>query len=1038
MQTSGGGIQQFRINGSMFHRMNMEAQPFQPEDIPNRYPPQFLQLYYLDPTMANNRRHDIFSTLSQYVIHGLQECLHEHNANIRMFTRNAYDHRMGLDVEDVRLIFREDGTRDQRRWQAPTGEGADQIRVVMANVGDDGDADITHMRDIVVSYRYQEGERPRKWRISDLNPHYDALAFPLLFPYGETQWSTDMLHSAPLLLDIREQQQLVYVGPDRFNNNEPEGRGRGGTITLREHAAFRLMTRDYGSNHLLHAYRLSQEYMVDQYCRIEGQRLIFQKKQQKRIRADLFQGLQDAIEAADGDIDLANVGQRIILSSSFTGSPRHNMQLYMDSMAVVAQLGKQDLFLTFTCNPEWPEISEAILQEGVAMESADRPELISRVFNIKLKALIKRIIDDQVFGKVIAFLEVIEFQKRGLPHAHILIWFAPEDKPRTPEDIDSIVCAQLPDEVAHPELLQLVTKFMIHKCSPQKCCQEGFCSKRFPKQFREETEIADDGYPEYARPNNNRSVQVYIEGKGMCTFDNRHVVPYNPQLLREFGAHINVEVANNIVGVKYLHKYVYKGHDMGSAEFIVVVDPTAIRQPHEPGVEEPQRPVNELDRYVQGRTVAASEAAWRIYDFRLHFNEPAVIRLQLHTENNQMVTFQEDADAMLVADGPPPKTTLTEYFELNKIHAEARELFYYEIPRKFVWDNRIKTWTRRRRMPRFTPLGRVYSAFKTAKDNGERYYLRLLLHHVKGATSFESIRTIDGVIHATNKAACAALGLLRDDDESKNALAEASLWAMPRSLRLLFATLLAENQPNDPPALWHQFKKDLADDFLHQHRLRLNNMHAPLCMEVEDRALRHIRDLLQQHGFTLSQFNLREPNGDDPLLDLTNLPPIIQDHMRYDRDTLLASLNGTVTGLNIHQRRIYDAIMDDVEKLRSPDPIIRRATKCTFVYAAGGCGKTHVFNLLLDTVRSQVGGVALGSASSGIASQLLHGIPSTSHSLLKIPIQLDAQSVCNVPCGSRQAELLRYATTITIDEAIMLEVSLEYFRRFFTTQYPRR
>ena len=119
----------------------------------------------------------------------------------------------------------------------------------------------------------------------------------------------------------------------------------------------------------------------------------------------------------------------------------------------------------------------------------------------------------EVLGKVVAYLSVIEFQKRGLPHAHILIHFAPEDKPRTPADIDSIISAQLPDPESQPRLYAAVTKHMLHgPCgagynaySPCMHRETKTCTKRFPKPFQAETEAGDDSYPIYARPDNGRT-----------------------------------------------------------------------------------------------------------------------------------------------------------------------------------------------------------------------------------------------------------------------------------------------------------------------------------------------------------------------------------------------------------------------------------------------------------------------------------------------------------------------------------------------------
>ena len=111
------------------------------------------------------------------------------------------------------------------------------------------------------------------------------------------------------------------------------------------------------------------------------------------------------------------------------------------------------------------------------------------------------------------------------------------------------------------------------------CMVDGRCSKKFPKVFLEKTVDSADGYPQYRRPNDGRTVR-----KGGFNLDNRHVVPYNPFLSRKYQAHLNVEICSSVASVKYLYKYVYKGPDMA-----------------EVAVEEPKQPVHEIHRFVNSR-----------------------------------------------------------------------------------------------------------------------------------------------------------------------------------------------------------------------------------------------------------------------------------------------------------------------------------------------------------------------------------------------------------------------------------------------------
>ena len=82
----------------------------------------------------------------------------------------------------------------------------------------------------------------------------------------------------------------------------------------------------------------------------------------------------------------------------------------MDAMAIVRTFGKPTLFVTITCNPKWPEITAALLP---GQKPEDRPDLVARVFRLKLERIVSDLTKDGVFGKTCAHMRVIEFQKRG-------------------------------------------------------------------------------------------------------------------------------------------------------------------------------------------------------------------------------------------------------------------------------------------------------------------------------------------------------------------------------------------------------------------------------------------------------------------------------------------------------------------------------------------------------------------------------------------------------------------------------------------------
>eukprot|EP00798_Chlamydomonas_sp_ICE-L_P013350 gene13350-19192_t len=530
--------------------------------------------------------------------------------------------------------------------------------------------------------------------------------------------------------------------------------------------------------------KLSLELMVDSHCQVEGQRLNWFRHSQDKIRSEMYIGLQDAVLAQDhhapplmGD----QVGQqKKILPSSFIGGPRHMHQLYQDAMAVVRKLGKPDLFVTFTCNPKWQEIQEALLP---GQKPADRPDIVSRVFRLKLDALLDDLVKKGVLGRVIGHIHVVEFQKRGLPHAHILLILAAEDKLKCCTDYDQVITAHLPDP------------------------NEGKCTKNYPRPFCDETKDSTDGYPVYRRPDNGRTVKKAVNHGGerrTVTLDNQHVVPYNRALSAKYEAHINVEHCATVRRLKYLYKYVYKGHDRAQVAFInkgpqgQVQDVAAVVAPRD-----------EIAEYLDGRYVGACEAIWRLFSFHLHEQGPHVQRLAVHLDGQLPVTFEDTSIIDQVVASEQPQSTLTAWFKLNQDDQNARQHLYHDIPQHYVFNTKEKLWTKRQRQgPMRIPLptvGRMYFVHPSA---GETFFLRVLLCHVRGATSFEDLRTVQHegqtVICSTFCEAARRHGLLQDDHEYHDCLDEAISCSSAGFVRNVFTMLLSHHSLTDPLAMWEK------------------------------------------------------------------------------------------------------------------------------------------------------------------------------------------------------------------------------------------
>ncbi|GKB34436.1 ATP-dependent DNA helicase PIF1-like protein [Tanacetum coccineum] len=171
-------------------------------------------------------------------------------------------------------------------------------------------------------------------RISELHPSYLALHYLLFFPYGEDNYRSDIFH---------------------------EG-----------------------------------QFIVDAFTMIESERLTFNCKNDNDLRSETYSKLATLAHNSDFRVKLR--GKKVILNSNFTRSPRYMIQNYLDTMTLCKFYGYPDLFITFTCNPNWPVITRFMEKRG--LKSEDCPDVISRVFKIKLDCLMKELKDGHIFGRV--------------------------------------------------------------------------------------------------------------------------------------------------------------------------------------------------------------------------------------------------------------------------------------------------------------------------------------------------------------------------------------------------------------------------------------------------------------------------------------------------------------------------------------------------------------------------------------------------------------------------------------------------------------
>ena len=789
VQHPGQGPKVVTIHGQAYHLTS-------PPDPPPGQPRTFAQLYVLNSRQGIRQR--LRLPENSHLRANVVECLHDELMRV-----NPYVHDFQYMGELMRQQQAEAAARNEipqpvrmiipqrretdRRYDEPS---ATEIAAVF--VGEEGGPPNPTQRDIHIYLR----ENRDTVTINAISPHADPMTYPILFPYGDSGWHPD----------IRE------IDADGNPN-------RNTRVSMAQFYAYRFADRDTFST-ILRGGLLFQQLLVDAAAKIEGEKCHWVRTHQDHLRVNAYQGLMDHVRNR-AELQNVGVGRVVILPATFTGSQRNMHQNYQDSMAIVQGEGKPDMFITITVNPKSPEITEHLLPHQTAN---DRPDIVCRVFLLKVKALKEDLFDNQLFGRVIAYVDTIEFQKRGLPHMHLLIFLAQQDKPRTPQDIDRLVSAEIPDPQEQPELYQKVRKHMIHgPCGEMNpnciCMQDGHCKKNFPKPLNVgEMQYDVDGFPLYRRRNR------FITNVRGHDVNDSFVVPYNPTLLQKYDCHINVEICSSIKSVKYIFKYIHKGYDCAHLE-----------------IREGLLHHDEILEYLNARYLGPHEACFKIHGHTLHHMSHSVERLAVHLPLQQNVYFREGQEERALQINQ--NTTLTAWFDLNNRDPEAREHLYHEIPEHYTFNNRTKTWKKRQR-----PAKTYSRMYQVQPSQPEKFSLRMLLLHCPGALSFQDLRTVEDHEYPTFQDAARAMGLLQDDTELRRCLEEAHLMQMPRQMRALFATILLFNPPSDPNRLFLDFQEAMSEDFVNAERQRQNNdavvfeqRHMHLC-------LFHIDMELKSHG----------------------------------------------------------------------------------------------------------------------------------------------------------------------------------------------
>lgn len=353
-------------------------------------------------------------------------------------------------------------------------------------------------------------------------------------------------------------------------------------------------------------------------------------------------------------------------------------------------------------------------------------------------------------------------------------------------------------------------------------------------------------------------------------------------------------------------------------------------------------------------------------------------------------------------------STLEAYFKHNaeiKSHNHSSDNvsrqynFYWQMPENFKWIGKSSKWEPRVRHLRV--IGRIHNVNFVAQP--ELYHLRLLLFHVKDATSFEDLRTVTDIQYQTYKQACLARGLTYDDQQWIEGLQESALFKMPVAMRSLFVQILIYGSPENPKRLWETFQENLSEDFIHAARQNgqpienaINRAYRIIAKKLNTEATegRNFQYWVQTFGFEdIHNYDLEDN----------------QDNSNTDESAVLGQQMYQL--LKGKQIEVVNSILQAVNNTASE-------TKCFFIDGPGGTGKTFIYKTLYYMLTGKRYKVKC-MAFTGIASILLPN-GRTSHKTFGMKVPLTPDSVSSIKPNSSKARLLAEIDIFLMDEAPML------------------
>jgi len=858
----------------------------------------------------------------------------------------------------------------------------------------------------------------------------EAGAYPLLFPTGQGGWYGE----------VEDGCGRTICHPRYMNSSEVDTVHQYVKYMMYQHCA-----------RLTFLGTVTQQWVLDMFSR--WQEIVFHfMARDMRVSKSVRMRL-----CSMRDLEMTRVnafgkkGRPLAIPASVSGSPAARRKSCREAMAVIAELGPAQGWITATCNPRWEEIAESARQMYPANDfgtdvRALPPELLAhiatRVYWSKYLNFLKLLRDGHFsFGRRTTYIQVVhEFQQRFFPHFHLLCrWF--DYDTLTEAQLDFMYCARLffyeectsapkDFDVSHAghreklrkmscecgahKLHRLVQSLMRHTCSKKSAtaCRyqgnvrlDGTCAKRFPKEAGTPTSQASfTDASGFFHPKRPYEEDAYVVPYNRCVL--AYMLEQNPR--GYFNFHNNWDQCAGAHTLEYVFEYQHKGPDFTEISVDDAINDVA----------------KEFKEFQRLRHVGFAEAVMRFLKMELVHNEPGVSEVSVHLENEQFIAVPENASDEEVRHRLSCKESpLLRYFWRHPdLHTLRLTEFYGTYDLKPLCPNG--------KVPlRDNPPPAINAKYAVRRSklhvcrlefgsslHVERYCLGLILRHF-ARTSFADCMTVNGERMKTFSAAAYALGIFSEYNEYEMCIQELinpnfESWKEARQsntrvtvvgpvwkARIAFVTIIMNG------GAAQQLFDDYAYYLTRDAVTRAETTEATANIWL----LQWTKKELLKNQHSLDDVGLEDP---DP--QAVNEARVRENEAsRVSRTTQRVWLE-KISRLDRCQKEIFDQV---VHAVCSPT----NSGRLFYVDARAGCGKTYLCQCISAYLRS-IGKVVLTSAPSALAASL-HMAGCTCHKCFGLPVTNDRVTrTSSLHARSYQGTALRIADLLIVDEFSMLDI----------------